>query len=96
MEIEKESALAAQAHFGLAGLYRKQDKAAEAQHEMREFQRLQDRHQARERYQHLGTGIRCKHRNRHLSEIATSGPLRLLTSKPTLGVKPIPQNGPAM
>jgi hypothetical protein len=40
VEIEKESALAAQAHFGLAGLYRKQGKAAEAQHEMREFQRL--------------------------------------------------------
>lgn len=40
MEIENESALAAQAHFGLAGLYRKQGKAAEAQREMREFQRL--------------------------------------------------------
>jgi tetratricopeptide (TPR) repeat protein len=41
LSIEKESSLAAQAHFGLAGLYRKQGKAAAAQHEMQEFQRLQ-------------------------------------------------------
>lgn len=41
LSIEKESALAAQAHFGLAGVYRKQGKTAEAQHEMQEFQRLQ-------------------------------------------------------
>jgi len=41
LEIEKESSLAAQAHFGLAGLYRKQGKAEQAQHEMQEFQRLQ-------------------------------------------------------
>jgi len=41
VEIEKESSLAAQAHFGLAGLYRKQGKAAQAQHEMQEFQRLE-------------------------------------------------------
>jgi tetratricopeptide (TPR) repeat protein len=39
--IEKETPLAAQAHFGLAGLYRKQGKTAAAQHEMQEFQRLQ-------------------------------------------------------
>ena len=41
VEIEKESSLAAQTHFGLAGLYRKQGKTAQAQHEMQEFQKLQ-------------------------------------------------------
>jgi tetratricopeptide (TPR) repeat protein len=41
LQIEKESPLAAQAHFGLAGLYRKQGKTAEAEQEMREFQKLQ-------------------------------------------------------
>ena len=42
LSIEKETSLAAQAHFGLAGLYRKQGKTAAAQHEMQEFQRLQN------------------------------------------------------
>jgi tetratricopeptide (TPR) repeat protein len=41
LTLEKESPLAAQAHFGLAGLYRKQGKTAAAQHEMQEFQKLQ-------------------------------------------------------
>jgi len=41
LSIEKESSLAAQAHFGLASLYRKQGKTAAAQQEMQEFQRLQ-------------------------------------------------------
>jgi len=41
LSVEKETPLAAQAHFGLAGLYRKQGKTAAAQHEMQEFQRLQ-------------------------------------------------------
>jgi len=41
LAIEKESSLAAQAHFGLAGLYRKQGKTAAAKHEIEEFQRLQ-------------------------------------------------------
>jgi len=41
VDLEKETSLAAQAHFGLAGLYRKQGKTAQAQHEMQEFQRLQ-------------------------------------------------------
>ena len=41
IELEKETSLAAQAHFGLAGLYRKKGKIAEAQQQMREFQRLQ-------------------------------------------------------
>jgi tetratricopeptide (TPR) repeat protein len=41
LSIEKESSLAAQAHFGLASLYRKQGKTAAAQHELQEFQRLQ-------------------------------------------------------
>ncbi len=41
LSIEKESSLAAQAHFGLASLYRKQGKTAAEQHEMQEFQRLQ-------------------------------------------------------
>jgi tetratricopeptide (TPR) repeat protein len=42
LSIEKQSSLAAQAHFGLAGLYRKQGKTAEAQHEMQEFETLQN------------------------------------------------------
>jgi tetratricopeptide (TPR) repeat protein len=42
LTIEQQSSLAAQAHFGLAGLYRKQGKTAEAQHEMQEFERLQN------------------------------------------------------
>ena len=41
--LEKESPLAAQAHFGLAGLYRKQGKATEAAAEMWEFRKLQER-----------------------------------------------------
>ncbi len=41
IELEKETSLAAQAHFGLAGIYRKQGRAQQAQHEMQEFQRLQ-------------------------------------------------------
>jgi tetratricopeptide (TPR) repeat protein len=41
IELEKSTALAAQAHFGLATLYRKQGKTAQAQYEMREFQKLQ-------------------------------------------------------
>lgn len=39
--IEKAGSLAAQAHFGLAGLYRKQGKTADAAREMAEFQKLQ-------------------------------------------------------
>ena len=39
--LEKETSLAAQAHFGLANLYRKQGNAAKAQHEMQEYQKLQ-------------------------------------------------------
>lgn len=41
LSVEKEGALAAQAHFGLATLYRKQGKTSEAGAHMREFQRLQ-------------------------------------------------------
>ncbi len=41
IEIEPESSLAAQAHFGLAALYRKQGNTAKAESEMREFKRLQ-------------------------------------------------------
>ncbi len=41
LSIEKVGPLAAQAHFGLANLYRKQGKAADAAEHMREFQRLQ-------------------------------------------------------
>jgi len=39
--IEKDGPLAAQAHFGLASVYRNQGNAALADREMREFQRLQ-------------------------------------------------------
>lgn len=42
IEIEGQSSLAAQAHFGLANLYRKQGKAAKAQQEMQEYQKLQN------------------------------------------------------
>jgi tetratricopeptide (TPR) repeat protein len=41
LSIEKEGPLAAQAHFGLATLYRKEGNAGLAEHEMQEFQRLQ-------------------------------------------------------
>jgi tetratricopeptide (TPR) repeat protein len=41
VELEKTTSLAAQAHFGLAGLYKKQGKTAQSQHEMKEFQKLQ-------------------------------------------------------
>jgi len=40
--LEKETSLAAQAHFGLAALYRRQGKTAEWQREMQEFKRLQN------------------------------------------------------
>lgn len=42
LAIEQDTSLAAQAHFGLANLYRKQGNAAKAQHEMQEYQRLRD------------------------------------------------------
>ena len=41
LELEKEGTLAAQAHFGLAGLYRKQGKTEKASHEMEEYNKLQ-------------------------------------------------------
>jgi tetratricopeptide (TPR) repeat protein len=41
INIENQSALAAQEHFGLAGLYRKQGNAAAAEREMQEFRKLQ-------------------------------------------------------
>jgi outer membrane protein assembly factor BamD (BamD/ComL family) len=42
VEIEKGSEISAQAHFALAGLYRKQGKAEDAEREMGEFKKLQD------------------------------------------------------
>jgi tetratricopeptide (TPR) repeat protein len=42
LSIEKQSPLAAQAHFGLAAIYRKQGKTAEAKHEMQEYESLQN------------------------------------------------------
>jgi tetratricopeptide (TPR) repeat protein len=41
IQLEKDTSLAAQSHFGLAALYRKQGKTTQAQHEMQEFQKLQ-------------------------------------------------------
>jgi TolA-binding protein len=41
LDIERESSLAAQAHFGLATLYRKQGNTRKAESEMQEFRRLQ-------------------------------------------------------
>lgn len=40
LSIEKEGEIPARTHFALAGLYRKQGRAADADHEMTEFQRL--------------------------------------------------------
>jgi tetratricopeptide (TPR) repeat protein len=42
LSIEKQSPLAAQAHFGLAGIYRKQGKTEDAKREMQEFESLQN------------------------------------------------------
>jgi tetratricopeptide (TPR) repeat protein len=42
IELEKQSSLAAQAHFALAGLYRKQGKSEDAEREMAEFKKLQN------------------------------------------------------
>jgi tetratricopeptide (TPR) repeat protein len=41
LSIEKQSSLAAQTHFALAGLYRRQGKTTEAERETQEFQKLQ-------------------------------------------------------
>jgi len=41
LKIQKDGALAGQAHFGLAGVYRGRGEAAKADAEMKEFQRLQ-------------------------------------------------------
>ena len=41
LSIEKDTSLAAQAHFGLAALYRKEGNAVKAQREMQEYQKLQ-------------------------------------------------------
>ena len=41
IDLEKNTTLAAQSHFGLAGLYRKQGRSTQAQQEMQEFQKLQ-------------------------------------------------------
>jgi hypothetical protein len=41
LRVEKDTDLAAQAHFGLAGIYRKQGKTADADREMEEFRKLQ-------------------------------------------------------
>jgi tetratricopeptide (TPR) repeat protein len=40
VSIEKDGELAAQAHFGLSGIYRKEGKTAEADRQMQEFQKL--------------------------------------------------------
>ena len=42
LDTQKNGALAAQAHFGLAGIYRQQGDSAKAEAEMKEFQRLQN------------------------------------------------------
>lgn len=42
LSIEKDTSLASQTHFALAGLYRKQGKTAEAERETQEFQKLQN------------------------------------------------------
>lgn len=42
LSLEKDTPLAGQTHFALAGLYRKQGKTAQAEREMKEFQKLQN------------------------------------------------------
>jgi tetratricopeptide (TPR) repeat protein len=51
-ELEKGTALAAQAHFSLAGLYRKQGKSEEAARAMQEFNKLQNTNRQPEEKQH--------------------------------------------
>jgi tetratricopeptide (TPR) repeat protein len=41
LSLEKDTPLAAQAHFALSGIYRKQGKSADAEREMQEFRKLQ-------------------------------------------------------
>ncbi|HEY4739279.1 MAG TPA: tetratricopeptide repeat protein [Candidatus Acidoferrales bacterium] len=41
LKLENDTQLAAQAHFGLAGIYRKQGKTADADREMEQFRKLQ-------------------------------------------------------
>jgi tetratricopeptide (TPR) repeat protein len=48
IELEKQSSLAAQAHFALAGLYRKQGKSEDAEREMAEFKKLENTATSRE------------------------------------------------
>ena len=43
LAIEKDTSLAAQAHFGLSAIYRKQGKAEKAQHEMQEFHKFESK-----------------------------------------------------
>jgi tetratricopeptide (TPR) repeat protein len=43
LTLEKNTPLAGQAHFGLAGIYRKQGKTADADREMEEFRKLQSK-----------------------------------------------------
>jgi tetratricopeptide (TPR) repeat protein len=43
IELEKQTALAAQAYLALAGIHRKQGKAEQAAHDMREYRRIQAR-----------------------------------------------------
>jgi tetratricopeptide (TPR) repeat protein len=43
LSLEKDTPLAAQAHFGLSGIYRKQRKTADADREMEEFRKLQSK-----------------------------------------------------
>jgi Flp pilus assembly protein TadD len=41
LKLENNTPLAAQAHFGLAAIYRKEGKTAEADREMEQFRKLQ-------------------------------------------------------
>src|SRR5271163_3827719 len=43
LSLERNTTLAAQAHFGLSGIYRKQGKSADADREMEEFRKLQSK-----------------------------------------------------
>jgi outer membrane protein assembly factor BamD (BamD/ComL family) len=43
LTLERNTPLAGQAHFGLAGIYRKQGKTADANREMEEFRKTQSK-----------------------------------------------------
>ena len=54
LQLESDTALAAQAHFGLATIYRKEGKTAEAESEMEQFRKLQSKRGPNGRFAEVG------------------------------------------